>query len=102
MRQFLLGKKNVLLKMASLTRAFRVGGRMLARRATVFTPRARATLRVAAPRNTRRALAAGVRVSPASSYRYDHRNEPFMRLGFATLDAAEIDKAVRILAAARR
>lgn len=48
-----------------------------------------------------RALAAGVRVSPASLYRIDRRNHPYMRVGFAKLNEGELAKAVRILAEVR-
>jgi GntR family transcriptional regulator/MocR family aminotransferase len=46
----------------------------------------------------RRALAQGVRVSPASLYRLDRRNIPFLRMGFAKLSEAELRRAVAILA----
>jgi GntR family transcriptional regulator/MocR family aminotransferase len=46
----------------------------------------------------RRALQAGVRVSPGSLYRLDRRNIPFLRIGFAKLNEEELDRAVKILA----
>jgi GntR family transcriptional regulator/MocR family aminotransferase len=45
-----------------------------------------------------RALAAGVRFSPASIYRLDGRKRPYMRLGFAKLEPHELRRSVEILA----
>ena len=42
----------------------------------------------------------GVVVVTAAAYAVDGRSRPFMRLGFASLDAAEIEEGVRRLAAA--
>ncbi len=50
---------------------------------------------------TKRALDAGVQISPASLHRFDRRNSPFMRLGFAKLDPEELTKAVQIVANVR-
>lgn len=49
-----------------------------------------------------RALDRGVRVSPASLYRLDRRNIPFMRMGFAKLNEEELQRAVKILARLHR
>jgi GntR family transcriptional regulator/MocR family aminotransferase len=45
-----------------------------------------------------RALERGVRVSPASLYRLDRRNIPYMRMGFAKLNEKELQRAVKTLA----
>ncbi len=49
-----------------------------------------------------RAMELGVRVSPASYYRLDGKNLPFVRLGYARLSSEELSVAVERLAEAHR
>ena len=48
-----------------------------------------------------RAKAAGVLVTPGRHYDFDGRSRPFLRIGYARLAEAELDEAVRRLAATR-